>query len=68
MGLGSAGNKFYSITFTSNAYTTANAPVLIYTSSSNRYQSYIQCKPENGTICLLEHDFPTGGLPAPGPA
>jgi len=58
--LGIAGNKFYSVTFTDNTYTTANTPTLIYTSPPNRYQTYIQCKPENGTICLLETDFPTG--------
>ena len=60
LNLGIAGNAFYEVTFTSNAYTTANPRTLIYTSPPNRYQQYIQCKPENGTICLLETDFPTG--------
>jgi len=55
-----AGNGLYYITFTDNTYVaTQNNPTLLFQCENGRYSNYIQCKPENGTICLLDY-VPSG--------
>jgi hypothetical protein len=58
----SLATELYSITFSNNTYTSANSPVLIYTEPAGRSATYIQCKPENGTICLLDCVFDPAGF------
>jgi hypothetical protein len=49
------GNTLYSIEFTDNTYTAVSGTATnIFQCANGRYSSYIQCKPENGTICLLD--------------
>jgi len=61
-GIGVCGTRLFSITFTDATYTVANTPSLLYTANTGRFSSYIQCKPENGTVCLLEYDTPDNGF------
>jgi hypothetical protein len=49
------GNTLYSISFTDDTYSAVNGtPTQLFVCENGRYSTYIQCKPENGTISLLD--------------
>lgn len=49
------GNTLYSISFTDSTYSAVSGtPTQVFQCESGRFSTYIQCKPETGTICLLD--------------